>query len=70
MSTIDPERLLPDSTAEQLAAEFRDAQEYFRTGTTKALRWRAEQLRAAKKMVTENGDAIVAALNKDLRRPR
>jgi aldehyde dehydrogenase (NAD+) len=43
---------------------------YFKAGTTRPVAWRVEQLKAIKKMIEENRDAMYAALWHDLRRNR
>lgn len=42
--------------------------EYFLAGATRSPEWREQQLQALSKMITENGDAMRAALWTDLRR--
>lgn len=69
-ASIDVERIVPDSTPEQLDAAFQVARATFREGVTKTYEWRIAQLQAAKRMFTENEAAIVLALYKDLRRPK
>ena len=45
------------------------AKSAFRSGKTKPLVWRVAQLKALLRMVQENQDAMVAALQIDLKRP-
>ena len=48
----------------------RQARTYFNTGATQSLAWRLGQLKALKKMIMENEDAIVEAQRKDLRKAK
>ena len=43
---------------------------YFNTNTTRNLNWRREQLKQIIKLVTENEDRLIDALQKDLGKPR
>ncbi len=51
-------------------AVVRRLRETFKTGRTKDLAWRKQQLEAMERLVTENEDAIAAALEQDLGRSR
>lgn len=42
----------------------------FKTGKTKTLTWRLEQLGNVRRMVLDNKDTIIDALHKDLGRPK
>lgn len=42
----------------------------FRSGRTRPLEWRVQQLQAIMKMVQENEDAVMDALRSDLRKSR
>ena len=46
------------------------ANEAFANGKTKPVEWRREQLRQLLKMLDENEEDMVAAMHKDLRKPR
>ncbi|MFG3055919.1 aldehyde dehydrogenase family protein [Kitasatospora sp. NPDC048239] len=50
-----------------LVARLRTA---FRSGRTKPLAWRVEQLNRLRALIAENGDALAAALHQDLGKPR
>ncbi|NBM17380.1 aldehyde dehydrogenase family protein [Streptomyces sp. GC420] len=60
----------PDFTAEHAAALVGRLRSTFRTGRTKPLDWRLQQLTRLRALLTENGDAIAAALHTDLRKSR
>ena len=42
---------------------------YFQGGNTRGYQWRVDQLRAMRRMVVENKDAVVEAIRKDMGRP-
>jgi aldehyde dehydrogenase (NAD+) len=58
---------MPSASAEQLVTRLRTT---FESGRTLDLDWRRDQLRALAKMLTDNEDAILAALAEDLGKPR
>ncbi|MFF7381934.1 aldehyde dehydrogenase family protein [Streptomyces griseoluteus] len=53
----------PTEQAADTVARLRDT---FRTGRTKSVEWRTEQLRRLRAMLTEHGDDLAAALHEDL----
>ncbi|MER8013970.1 aldehyde dehydrogenase family protein [Streptomyces griseoluteus] len=53
----------PTEQAADTVARLRDT---FRTGRTKSVEWRTEQLRRLRAMLTEHGDDLAAALHADL----
>ncbi|MFI1954160.1 aldehyde dehydrogenase family protein [Streptomyces xinghaiensis] len=57
-------------TAEHAAALTGRLRATFRSGRTKPLAWRKQQLTRLRALLTENGDAIAAALHTDLRKSR
>ncbi|WP_037678079.1 aldehyde dehydrogenase family protein [Streptomyces albus] len=57
-------------TTEHAAALTGRLRATFRSGRTKPLAWRKEQLSRLRALLTENGDAIAAALHTDLRKSR
>ncbi|MFR9793677.1 aldehyde dehydrogenase family protein [Streptomyces sp. MB22_4] len=57
-------------TAEDAAALVGRLRATFRTGRTKPLAWRREQLSRLRALLTENGEDIAAALHADLRKSR
>lgn len=57
-------------TAEHAAALVGRLRATFRTGRTKPLAWRREQLSRLRALLTENGEDIAAALHADLRKSR
>ncbi|MFF2043591.1 aldehyde dehydrogenase family protein [Kitasatospora sp. NPDC058170] len=68
MST--PATVEQPATAEQpteLVARLRAA---FRSGRTKPLAWRVEQLNRLRALIAENGEGLAAALHQDLGKPR
>jgi acyl-CoA reductase-like NAD-dependent aldehyde dehydrogenase len=56
--------------ASEIPAIVAGARAAFDSGRTKALSWRTAQLRAIRRMLDENTDAIVQAIHGDLRRPK
>jgi aldehyde dehydrogenase (NAD+) len=53
------------ATASDIVDDLRSA---FDAGTTKPLRWRLAQLRALRRLLTENGDELAEAVHSDLRK--
>lgn len=64
MSTMNP---VPRLDTSQVASSLRAA---FRTGRTRSVKWRLEQLHAIVKLLEENEEDIYWALDADLRKPR
>ncbi len=58
-----------DSTPEDIEVAFRSTQSLFREGVTRSYEWRMTQVKACKRLLVENREAINAAVYKDLRRP-
>lgn len=57
-------------TADEAAALVERLRTTFRTGRTKPLAWRKEQLNGLRALLTEHGDDIADALHADLHKPR
>lgn len=55
---------------ERAAAAFRSTRDTFRSGRTRPLSWRAEQLRGLERLVTEAEDELVTAMADDFGKPR
>ncbi len=64
------EFVAPTQSATDVPGVVRRLRETFKTGRTKDLDWRRQQLRAMERLVTENEDAIAEALHQDLGRNR
>lgn len=67
-----PARLapLPDAGGTGLAGAFTRVRATFRSGRTRPLAWRTEQLRALERLVTEGEDELLGAMAADFGKPR
>jgi aldehyde dehydrogenase (NAD+) len=58
-----------DDTSDSVKRRVQSLRKAFRSGTTRSIRWRREQLKALKRLVIEKEDVFVEALAQDMGKP-